>query len=147
MSGGCVLPDVIDALVVLWRAGLPPQVQVVDGPPTVDVRGAALLVGWTPLVEQTQGTFTTAGLRVEREAIAQVPCVARSWSGSADVAAQRRDTFAILTGARDALRADRTLGGLVLAARCAGYTYSATVNEQGQLIVDVMFPVEITHLA
>lgn len=144
--GESVLPAVIEALVALWRAAMP-QVQVVDGPPTVDVRGTALLVGWTPLTEQTQGVFTPAGLRVERESVPVVPCVARTWSGSADVAAQRRDSFAVVTKAREALRAYRTLGGLVLEARVGGYTYAPMVNDQGQLVIDVVFSVDITHLA
>lgn len=116
--------------------------KVVDGPATPNVQGDVVWVGITPDEPNTDASDDIAGLAANRESF-DVSCLARSWSGSADVAAQRTRTYALITGVRSALADDITLGGAVTRARFAGSLYQPYYTEQGQLVVDVVFRIRV----
>ena len=138
-----VVPDAIDGLVeILGATG----VQVVDGPPTANVRGDVIAVG-IGLQESPDvaAETTVAGLVAQRETFT-VSCLARSWSGNNDISTQRRRTYALVDQARAVIGADQTLGGRVSRARWAGSTYQPSRTDKAQLVVDVLFRVEVTQL-
>lgn len=141
---GTAVPDAIDALYETLKAGLKPAT-VIDGPATPNVSGDAVWVGITPEDPTTDAPRATAGLRVSREQF-EILCLARSWSGSADVAKQRRRAYALVKQASTVLDADKTLGGVVLMARLAGSLYTPYYTEQAQFVVDVVFRVSIDAL-
>jgi len=136
------VPQAIDALVEVLRRELRPA-QVFDGPATYGVTGDAVWVGITPDDPNLDAPHAVAGLGKAREAF-EVRCLARSWSGSADVAAQRRKAYALVNRAKTALIADETLGGAVMTARYAGSLYVPYFDEQRRLVVDVIFRVAVT---
>lgn len=137
------VPDAIDGLVEVLGATV---VQVVDGPPTTNVRGDVIAVG-IGLQDSPDVAAETAvaGLVAQRETFT-VSCLARSWSGDNDISTQRRRTYSVVDQARAVLGADQTLGGRVSRARWAGSTYMPQRTDKGQLVVDVLFRVEITQL-
>lgn len=130
--------DAIEALVGLWRADLV-GVQVEDGPPVVDLSGDVILVGFTPENLPLTAVAEVADLRGGNNEAFIVASVARSWSGSAEIAPVRRRCYEMVEAAKSSVRADPTLGGRVARARYVGHTYAPSRNEQGQLIVDVVF--------
>lgn len=141
------IPTAIDALLAELTAGMP-DVQVVDGPAPVDVRGDVIAVGIGldqdfPL--DMDSSETPAGLQVVRKACT-VECRARSWSGNAPVKPQRDRTYGLIAQVRTLLRANPTLGRQVVQARYAGDTYRPWRSEQAQLVVDVAFRVEVVVL-
>lgn len=139
------VPDALDALVAMGRRALP-RVQVVDGPPTVDIVGDVIAVGITPNdPADVEAVEDIRGLAVVGESFT-VACVARSWSGNDSVKAQRDRTYALLAPVKAALQADPTLGGVVLRARFAGSSYMPWRSEQNQLVVDVVFRVAVNVL-
>lgn len=140
-----VVPGAIDGLLAVFAAALP-GVQVVDGPPTADIRGDVLGVGLSPQEpSDVESTSTDAGLRGAREQFAIV-CVARSWSGNNALKAQRDRTYRMVDAAEAALVANPTLGGAVSRARWSGSSYQPWRTEQAQLVVDVIFRVDVTQL-
>lgn len=140
------LPATLDALVALFTSALP-GVQVVDGPVTQDVRGSVVAVGLAPQdPTPADASEVAAGLRVRRESF-DVLCLARSWSGNDAVKAQRDRTFELVAGVKAALNADRTLGGVVLGAEFAGFSYVPWRTERAQLVVDVTFRVSVDALS
>lgn len=140
------IPGAIDALVDMFGRQLGRGVQVIDGPPVVDVRGDLVAVGLAPQEPaDVESAEETAGLAVVRESFTVI-CMARSWSGDAAVKAQRDRTFRLVTGVKTALREDRTLGGLVQQARFAGLTYTPW-RDNNLLVVEATFRVAIVVLA
>jgi hypothetical protein len=131
--------DAINGLHDLLARELAPA-QVIDGPATIGVSGPVVWVGITPDDPSTDVPTVTAGLRAERESF-DIQCLARSWSGSADVRRQREQTAALVAKARAALRSDSTLGRSVMHARFGGLLYAPYYTEQAQLVVDVQFRV------
>lgn len=137
------VPAAIDALVAAF-AGL--DVQVVDGPPTTDVGSSVLAVGIGMQNSlDVDAPVADVGLALSRESFV-VPCLARSWSGDNDIKTQRDRTYAIVNQAREVVAADHTLGRVVSRARWAGSMYMPHRTDRGQLVVDVLFRVEVTQL-
>jgi hypothetical protein len=103
------VPDAVDALLTILRASPALSgVLVQDGPVTVNLSDPRrVYVGWQPggdtAVALTQ-EFNAAGARTRDEAF-EVSCYAESRSGETDMAAQRRDVFAIVAAVETALRA------------------------------------------
>lgn len=139
------LPEALDALVSVLTRELRPA-QVIDGPATTGVSGDAVWVGITPDDPTTDAPDDIAGLRRSRETF-EIRCLARSWSGSADVAEQRRRAYALVKQVKAVLREDPALGGVVMLARFAGSLYTPYYTPQGQLVVDVVFRVEVTAIS
>jgi hypothetical protein len=117
--------------------------QDIDGPATVGVQGDAVWVGITPDDPSTDAPEQIAGLGKAR-GVFEIRCLARSWSGSANVATQRRKAYDLIKRVKDALQADKTLGGSVMLARYAGDLYAPYYDEQSRLVVDVIFRVAVT---
>lgn len=139
------VPATIDALVARFARELGRTVQVIDGPPTVDVKGDVVAVGLSPQEPaDVDASEEAAGLRVVRERFT-VLCLARSWSGDRDVKPQRDRTYRLIAGVKSSLQADPTLGGVVVRAAFAGSTYTPW-RENALLVVDVPFRVAVTSL-
>lgn len=122
----------------MWRSALP-QVQVVDGPPTKDLPGDVLIVGFTPEDLSMSAVAQIADLRGGSTEQFTVYSVIRCWTAGADIGPPRRQCYQILRVAQDRLVANPTLDGAVARARYGGHTYAPTRNGEGQLIVDVVF--------
>lgn len=141
------IPTAVDALVAEFTAGML-DVQVIDGPPVVDVRGDVVAVGAgldQDFPTETDSLETPAGLQAVRKSCT-VSCRARSWSGNAAVKPQRDRTYELIARVRGLLRANPTLGGAVIQARYAGDTYRPWRTDQAQLVVDVAFRIDVTVL-
>ncbi|MEU6294824.1 hypothetical protein [Streptomyces erythrochromogenes] len=116
-------PAAVDAFLALLQAadGLRP-VRVIDGPPTTNLTGDWLSVGWQPGGENAvslRQEFAGAGARTRDEDFT-IHCYAESRAGGTDVGARRRRVFEIVGEVETILRAsnDRpeapTLNGTVL---------------------------------
>jgi hypothetical protein len=136
------VPEAIDALIATLTRELR-TARVIDGPAVNGGAGDTVWVGITPDDPTMDAPDDVAGLGKARGQF-EIRCLARSWSGSADVATQRRKAYALVKGVKAALLADKTLGGAVMMARFAGSLYTPYFNEQNQLVVDVIFRVEVT---
>lgn len=140
-----VVPAAIDGLVALFAANVR-DVQIVDGPPTENIRNDVIGVGLAPQEpSDVEATNTIAGLDADLEQFTVV-CVARSWSGNNSLKAQRDRTYRAVDAAKAAIKANPTLGGAVSRARWAGSSYQPFRTEKGQLVVDVVFRVQVDQL-
>ena len=136
------IPATIDALVAILTAALP-DVQVLDGPPNVNLASDFLTVGWSPYkdtaVDATQ-QFVSLGTQ-RREEDFTVVCYADSYSGDIGASARRARVFQLVGAAETALRADATLGGvLTLWAEMGDCTLHQEIDDRG-LVVGVTFHV------
>jgi hypothetical protein len=115
---------VLDALVALARTALP-QVQVFDGPPTEEMRGELVMIGWggpdQPGVTSTRSRqqYATAP---DTESY-DVACLLCCWLGESDLKAARDGVMALLDALGAALAANPRLGGLVKRCRISAETY------------------------
>src|SRR5690554_7981125 len=115
MSWQSRVPQVLDALVTLWR-GVPELADIVqDGPLPLDRPDLEVLsVGRDGNEDGTtaEGSFLPEGLggRPDREQFT-VTCTIAVLDGSGDMRAARTRTFELYGIAREALAADHTLGG------------------------------------
>lgn len=140
------VPTALDGLYTLARRVYPRAVQVLDGPPTVDVVGDVIGIGISPTdPSDVEAIEEIRGMAVVGESFT-ILSVARSWSGDNDVKAQRDRTYALLVPLKQALRADPTLDGAVTRARFSGSSYMPWRSEQGQLVVDVVWRVAVSTL-
>lgn len=102
------VPAALDAFLALLQAadGLS-AVRVLDGPPTTNIAGDWLSVGWQPgadhAVNLTQD-FASAGAR-QRDEDFEIHCYAESRAGGSDLAARRRRVFEIVGEVETVLRA------------------------------------------
>lgn len=136
------VPDVLDAMVARWsRLG---NLQVENGPSSRDLTRDALLVGFTPEDSPLAAAEQTADLRGARDQESfVVASVIRCWTGGDDVAALTRRAYAHLAAIRADLRRDTTLDGAVARARFAAHSLARYRNDQGQLVVDLIFQVAV----
>lgn len=110
---------VLDALVTYLTPALP-GVDVVDGQPVAINTPDVLVIGWSPsrvAVEIVQDR--TGMVKDRRSETLSIACVASVWRGSShsiSAADVRRAARELLDLIRDALRADRRLGGAVTRA-------------------------------
>jgi|SRR5690606_5010737 len=140
------LPAAIDGLVAALRERMPSGVDVVDGPPTTKVFGDLVSVGITPAdPTEVESAATIAGLRVEHEGFFVMGLV-RSWTGNETIKPSRDRCYELLALVKAAVDGDQTLGGAVTRARLTGSTYAPWRNERGQLVVDVVFRVDVDVL-
>lgn len=141
------LDDVQAALVAAFAAALAAPVYDED-PVTNEADTQFVIVGddWDPDSDATS-TFTqewadlAATSRYERGSI---PCVAVASSGDTDPAAVRQQAYALLAGCEAAVRADRSLGGLVMIAQLEGGATRLVQTTQGPF-VSAQF--DITYMA
>jgi hypothetical protein len=136
------IPATIDALVSIFAAALP-DVQVLDGPPNVNLDLDFVTVGWSPYAdtaaEATQ-QFASIGTQ-RRDEDFTVICYAGSYSGDTVTSARRTRAFQLVASAETALRADVTLGGvLAFWAEMGDSTLHQEISDRG-LDVGVTFHV------
>lgn len=113
----------IDALVALFKAAVPVDSIVVDGPAVVDP-GAYQNIVYVgvddPDNETAYAVAATAQQawawlgHVQRTEDADIHCSAVSWNGDADQKAARDNVYALLKLLTDSITTDPTLGGSVL---------------------------------
>jgi hypothetical protein len=126
------IPATIDALVSIFAAALP-DVQILDGPPNVNLASDFVTVGWSPYkdtaVDATQ-QFVSLGAQQREEDF---------YSGDTGTSARRARVFQLVAAAEMALRADVTLGGvLTLWAEMGDCILHQEIDDRG-LVVGVTF--------
>lgn len=109
------VPAAIDRLVAIFTAGLP-DVQVIDGPPVIEMAGAGVCVGYAPDVPSVLSIEDPAGLQVDMETF-DLNCVAWQRSGDTDMKVLRDAVYGMVAALDAALAVDRTLGRAVVNAR------------------------------
>lgn len=135
------VPGALAALVSILRAAPELEgVEVVDGPPSVDVsRADFLAIGWTPDGEQSATfvqDFAYAGARARDEEF-QITSTIDCWSGDADYGALRQRAFAVAAVVENAIRASGanptapTLNGAVLWAHLTQGGLTQSFTDQG----------------
>jgi len=142
------LPAVQAALVALWTAALPDTPVYDDDPNVGDLDYTYVLVGDDEDPDsETSSTFEQewadlgCSSKHERGAI---PCVAVASTGDTDPIAVRTTAYQLLAACETALRANRTLGGLVMTSQLQRGASAAGQATEGAL-AKVQF--EITYLA
>jgi hypothetical protein len=134
------IPATIDALVSIFTVALP-DVQVLDGPPNVDLASDFVVVGWSPYADtaaDAQQQFASLGTQ-RREEDFTIVCYADSYSGDTGASVRRARVFQIVGVAETALRADATLGGVIsLWAEMGDCTLHQDIDERG-LAIGVTF--------
>ena len=142
MSTTSRIPATIDALVAIFATALP-DVQILDGPPNVNLESDFVAVGWSPYADtaaDAQQQFVSLGTQ-RREEDFTVACYADSYSGDTGASARRARVFQLVGAAEMALRADATLGGvLTLWAELGDITLHQEIDDRG-LVVGVTFHV------
>lgn len=141
---------VADALIANWTAlpGLT-GVEVVDGPrPEAPGPGDLVVLGHNGDPESTAEVTVTQELASldgsSRWETGVVPCCVVSQSGDTDLSARRARAFALLAAIETSVRADLTLGGLVLSAQITSAGARQLQNGAGSAVV---VPFEITYFA
>lgn len=138
------IPATIDALVAIFAAALP-DVQVLDGPPNVNLASDFVTVGWSPYkdtaVDATQ-QFASLGTQ-RREEDFTIACYADSYSGDTGTSARRARVFQLVGVIERTLRTDSggdpTLGGvLTLWAEMGDCILHQEIDDRG-LVVGVTF--------
>lgn len=125
------IPAFLDALVPkLTAAPGMGDVQVVDGPPIDYLRPDVIAVGVSTEDLSVESETADAGLRARRERV-DVTCLARSWTGDADLAPRRVRAFAMVTAVETVLADDPTVGGSVTRARLTSAVYTPVRNREG----------------
>jgi hypothetical protein len=127
---------VILKLTEVWAAALT-GVNVVDGPQvTSDAADDWLFVGFNGDLpdEYNEGAIGQQSLMAFAKVKAddgQVTCAVVSRSGDTDITATRARAMGFLADAEDVVRADMTLGGLVMHAFVSDYRYSPVQTQLG----------------
>lgn len=137
------IPDVLDALVALTRRVLP-DAQIFDGPPTDEMQGDLVMVGFafppgTPAVTdtRTRQQYATSP-DTESYDVANLVC---AWPGGETVLRTARDrAFAMVDALGAGLADDPLLGGLVKRARISADSY---IPEQTDSGASVTVPVTV----
>lgn len=131
-----LIDPVIVKLTAIWTAALT-GINVVDGPQvTSDASSDWLFVGFngdTP-DEYNEGAVGQQSLMAFAKVKGddgQVTCAVVSRSGNTDITATRARADGFLAAAEGAVRADMTLGGLVMSAFVSDYRYSPVQTQQG----------------
>lgn len=129
------IPATIDALVALFTASLS-DVDVHDGPAVVSNRADHLSVGYAGRdnPEAVSWEQTAAGIQRgahPRDEVFFVNCVINSGSGDAVMSTRRTRAFAILGQVETSLRADPSLGGVVMTAQVADGSLLQDLDENG----------------
>jgi len=131
-----LIDPVILKLIEVWTAALT-DLDVVDGPQVdSDPVNDRLFVGFngdTP-DEYNEGAVGVQSLMAFAKVKGddgQVTCAVVSRSGDSDITATRARANGFLAAAEAALRADMSLGGLVMQAYVTDYRYSPVQTQQG----------------
>jgi len=139
------IPAVLVQLSSTTWAGIA-GLQVEDGPTSRDLRGDALLVGFTPDEVPLSAVEQIADLGNGAAESYTVASVVRCWSGGDTFTTIRARAYAHLAAMRTRLRDDPTLGGVVTRARFSGHVFQQYRNDSGQLVVDLVVQVAVDSL-
>lgn len=139
------IPAVLAQLSTTTWAGIT-GLQVEDGPTSRDLRGDALLVGFTPDEVPLSAVEQIADLGNGAAESYTVASVVRCWTGGDSFNPIRVRAYEHLSTMRARLRADPTLGGVVTRARFAGHVFQQYRNDKGQLVVDLVVQVAVDSL-
>lgn len=119
------IPAALDALVAAAERAWP-DVQVLDGGPTTDVRDDVIAIGYSgsPTEADVRSTLAREQLDMQPDLESyDVVCMASAWRGDArrdgkpDSRTTRRRAFELLAGIRRELARDPRLGGVVMMSR------------------------------
>lgn len=133
------IPAALNALVALAERAWP-DVQVLDGGPTVEVRDDVIAIGYsgeagTPDV---RSTLTREQLEMQPDLERyDVMCLLSAWRGDAhrdgkpDARTVRERAFELLAGFRDEMARDSRLGGTVMMARLSTVDMVADQTQAG----------------
>src|SRR6266536_1871804 len=123
------IPAAVDRLVQMLTVGLP-GVQVIDGPPVIELEKTGVSVGYSPDVLSVVSIQEGAGLVSESETF-DVNCLAWQRSGDTDMKTVRDAVFAIVGNCDTALAGDRRLGGAVVNAYLRVVDLDQTQTDDG----------------
>lgn len=150
------IPAVLDALVAAAERAWPePDVQVLDGGPTIEVQSDVIVIGYS-------GSATDPDVRstLTREQLAMEPdlerydiaCMVSAWRGDAyrdgrpDAQTARQRAFELLAGLRAELARDSRLGKTVMLARMSTLDMVADQTQAGP-VCTVRFTVHVDAYA
>jgi hypothetical protein len=148
------IPGALDALVALAERAWP-DVQVLDGGPTVEVRDDVIAIGYSGSESQpdVQSTLSREQLDLQPDMERyDIFCMASAWRGDAhrggrpDAQTVRNRAFALLAGLRDELARDSRLGGTVMLARLSTLDVVLDQTQSGP-VCTVRFQVHIDAFA
>ncbi|HEY9375039.1 hypothetical protein [Streptomyces sp.] len=148
------IPAALDALVALAERAHP-DVQVLDGGPTIEVRDDVIAIGYSGSTAEpdVRSTLTRDQLDMEPDHEAyDVMCMASAWRGDAhrggkpDSHTVRARAFELLAGLRDELARDSRLGGTVMMARLSTLDVVLDQTKSGP-VCTVRFQVHIDAFA
>ncbi|MFI6732113.1 hypothetical protein ACIBI9_04200 [Nonomuraea sp. NPDC050451] len=148
------IPAALDALVTLAKRAWP-DVQVLDGGPTVEVRDDVIAIGYSGSESQPDVQSTLAREQLDLEPDMErydVMCMASAWRGDAhrdgqpDAQTVRNRAFELLAGLRDELARDSRLGGTVMMARLSTLDVTGDQTHNGP-VCTVRFQVHIDAFA
>lgn len=144
------IPAALDALVGLAERALP-DVQVLDGGPTVEVRDDVIAIGYSgsPSEADVRNVLSREQLELDpdRESY-DVMCMASAWRGDAhrdgkpDARTVRVRAFELLSAVREELAHDSRLGGTVMLARLTTLDVTADQTKYGP-VCTIRFQIHI----
>ena len=124
-----LIPATIDALVSAFRAGTSAD-QVIDGQPLRDLDPDVIVVGFSPSQVAVDAAEFVPEPRGERETF-DVVCLASSWDESPNTKARRDRVFELYHEAVATLRANPSLSGTVIRARCNVLSVDQAQTDEG----------------
>jgi hypothetical protein len=110
------IPAALDYLVATLPVKLTDDVQVIDGPPVVNLENTGIAVGYTPDELAVSSLEDPAGLDSNVETF-DINCLVWARSGDIGMKAIRDLVFTIVTAVDEIIRLDPNLGGAVATAR------------------------------
>lgn len=133
-----LIPDAIDALLVMARTVLPADadgnaVQVMDGPEPVWPEREYVAIGLSPEDLENPSTRTPAGPETTSER-AEVIGMIRVWSGDTDIRPLRARAYELLAALRDGTEGDNRLGDAVDQAELTGHVYAPGASKKGRWV-------------
>lgn len=144
------IPSALNALVALAERAWP-DVQVLDGGPTVNVEKDVIEIGYSGEtgVPDVRSTLTSEQLETQPDLERyDVLCLASAWRGDAtrggkpDARTTRERAFELLNGVRQELARDPRLGGTVMMARLSTLDMTADQTAEGP-VCTIRFVVHI----
>ena len=130
--------QVIEALTLLWGSAL--DVGVYDGPSlSADGVGCFVMVGYDPIARDgeaaaAQQEYVNIGGGHRKNEAGTVRVTVAAWSGDSSTTTRRQKVAGLLADAEAALRADLSLGGLVLWSGVTRTDLNQFLTEQGNQV-------------
>lgn len=134
MSRLTQLPYVIDALITMFRAAVPSDVTVLDGPDVASRDLLEFVVVGDSGEDTEPSTFGQdwAGLGAQsKDEQGSVECVVVAQAGDVDLRTRRLRAFELFALCEVAQRANLNLGGIVLFSAITSGTYRPLSTSQG----------------